>query len=282
MQQTVRAKGFTPQYDGEFTSHLVRDSQILEVALYTSHANQPGELLGTAKINVQQIDFAPGSELLAELLGDDSKPTGATVRLFLCRTNLQKTHRMLRNEAFDKDKRNRPAELEAEVTAAKTELQVARQYIARLEPELQDLREKEEEERSRWEDENKLLNLSLSEMNKTTAALRLEMDHLEAMLKKALEDKDMLTQSELKLMEGVSKARSELQSTVAEKDTLERDLARSLAEVDSLKQDLDAVLLLCLVSLLCSLSLPVPRTVSLSIDVRGWIGCGWFGCMRGR
>ncbi len=282
MQQTVRAKGFTPQYDGEFTSHLVRDSQILEVALYTSHANQPGELLGTAKINVQQIDFAPGSELLAELLGDDSKPTGATVRLFLCRTNLQKTHRMLRNEAFDKDKRNRPAELEAEVTAAKTELQVARQYIARLEPELQDLREKEEEERSRWEDENKLLNLSLSEMNKTTAALRLEMDHLEAMLKKALEDKDMLTQSELKLMEGVSKARSELQSTVAEKDTLERDLTRSLAEVDSLKQDLDAVLLLCLVSLLCSLSLPVPRTVSLSIDVRGWIGCGWFGCMRGR
>jgi hypothetical protein len=127
VQQTVRAKGFTPQYDGEFTSHLVRDSKILEVALYTSHANQPGELLGTAKINVQKIDLAPGSELLTELLGDDSKPTGATVRLFLCRTNLQKTHRMLRNEALDKDKRNRRAELEAEVTAAKSELQVARQ-----------------------------------------------------------------------------------------------------------------------------------------------------------
>ena len=127
VQQTVRAKGFTPQYDGEFTSHLVRDSKILEVALYTSQANQPGELLGTAKINVQKIDLAPGSELLTELLGDDSKPTGATVRLFLCRTNLQKTHRMLRNEALDKDKRNRRAELEAEVTAAKSELQVARQ-----------------------------------------------------------------------------------------------------------------------------------------------------------
>ena len=130
-------------------------------------------------------------------------------------------------------------------------------------------------------------------MNKTTATLRVEMDHLEAMLKKALEDKDMLTQSELKLIEGVSKARSELQSTVAEKDSLERDLARSVAEVDSLKQDLDTVLLLCLVSF-CALFLPHKHTrpsqgLSLSIDVRvdrlyvrGWIGCGWIGCMCAR
>jgi hypothetical protein len=103
----------------------------------------------------------------------------------------------------------------------------------------------------------------------------------------------MLTQSELKLIEGVSKARSELQSTVAEKDSLERDLARSLAEVDSLKQDLDTVLLLCLVSF-CALFLPHKHTrpsqgLSLSIDVRvdrlyvrGWIGCGWIGCMCAR
>ena len=243
MQQTIRAKGFTPQYDGEFTSHLMRDSQCLEVSLYTSQADQPGELLGTAKVKVQKIDFAPGSELLVELLDEDSKPTGATVRLFLCRTNLQKTHRTLRNEALDKDKRNRPAELAAEAEAAKAELQVAREYISRIDPELRELREKEEAEHSRWQEENSRLNESLSEANKSTAALRVEMDRLEAMLTAAQNEKDLAQQEMYKAKDAIRKAEADLQDVIAQKETLQRDVTKSLAEINRLKEDLDKVTL---------------------------------------
>ena len=258
VQQTIRAKGFTPQYDGEFPSHLARDSQCLEVALYTAQAGQPGELLGTAKVKVQKIDFAPGSELLAELLGEDWKPTGATVRLFLCRTNLQKTHRTLRSEALDKDKRNRPAELETEAAAAKAELQVAREYIARLEPELRELREKEEAELSQWEAENMRLKLTLSEANKATASLREEMDPLETMLKAALQDKDLLQQEQLKAQDVIRKAESDLQDASAQKETLQRDVTRSLAEIDRMREDLDKVTPSSLVCFVPSLPCPCP------------------------
>jgi len=56
--------------------------------------------------------------------------------------------------------------LAADLLAATSELQVSREYIARLEPELHALREKEDEEMSRWEDANARVNLALSEANK--------------------------------------------------------------------------------------------------------------------
>jgi len=236
VQQTPRVKGFEPGFDSEFTCHLAKESHYLEVTLYTSEAGQPGELLGTAQVLVHKQDYAPGSEVVAELLGEDHKATGAVVRLFVCRTNLQKTHRTLRNEATN---RERPDEIKADLEAVKSELQVAREYIARLEPEMHTLKEHEEQERSRWEDENARLNHALDEASKTIAALQGELKHLQGTLDKAITDKDTTNFQLLEGLQEVKVAQSKQQALQAEKDEDDRLLVTAKSDIERLTMELE-------------------------------------------
>ncbi len=236
VQQTQRVTGFEPGFDSEFTCHLAKESHHLEVTLYTSEGGQPGELLGTAQVVVHKMDYAPGSEVVAELLGEDDKATGAVVRLFVCRTNLQKTHRTLRNEAGNRD---RPEEIKAELEAVKSELQVAREYIARLEPEMHRLKEQEQEERSRWEDENARLNHALDESSKTIAALQGELKHVHGLLDNAISDKDKSTFQLMEGLQDVKAAQAKQQALQAQKDEGDRLLAAAKSDIERLKMELE-------------------------------------------
>ena len=164
MQQSKRVDGYDPVYDCDFTAHLVRESQALGVALYKSELDQPGELLGTAKIEIQNISYAPGSEVCVEVMGEDDTPTGATVRLALCRTNVQKTPRQMKREALENEL---PScfDLSKELDATKADLESARDYIAKLEPEVQLVRVLSERE---------------AEANQTIAKLGIEREHTQA------------------------------------------------------------------------------------------------------
>ena len=164
VQQSKRVDGYDPVYDCDFTAHLVRESQALGVALYKSERDQPGELLGTAKIEIQNISYAPGLEVCVEVMGEDDTATGATVRLALCRTNVQKTPRQMKREALENDL---PScfDLSKELDATKADLESARDYIAKLEPEVQLVRVLSERE---------------AEANQTIAKLGIEQEHTQA------------------------------------------------------------------------------------------------------
>ena len=118
-------------------------------------------------------------------------------------------------------------------------VQVAREYIARLEPELYELRDKEEHERSRWEDENSRINASLEESTKTVASLRLEIEHVQVMLEKALAEKDASHKQHIAAKDDVESARAERQQVLNDLLAAKKESDRVTAEAEALKASLE-------------------------------------------
>jgi len=100
VQQTRAVAGLNPVFEEDFMAKLSKDHKQVTCSVYQSQPGEARELLGNCRVNLTDIEFAPGSFMEVAVMSLQDTPTPimangleSTLKIFLARSNGRKSAR---------------------------------------------------------------------------------------------------------------------------------------------------------------------------------------------